>query len=110
MTYVVTEQCINCKYTNCAGVCPTDAFREGRNFLAIDPDDCIDCRLCVAECPVNAIFAEEDLPADQGVFLGAKHRVVRKLESHCEPQKAIARCRLLGNGTRQAAFTAALVY
>lgn len=70
MTYVVTEQCINCKYTNCAGVCPTDAFREGQNFLVIDPDDCIDCGLCVPECPVNAIFAEEDLPSDQGVFLG----------------------------------------
>ena len=65
MTFVVTESCIRCKYTDCVDVCPTDAFREGLNFLAIDPDDCIDCALCVPECPVEAIFAEEDVPLDQ---------------------------------------------
>ena len=65
MTFVVTESCIKCKYTDCVDVCPVDAFREGPNFLAIDPDECIDCAVCVPECPVNAIFAEEDVPADQ---------------------------------------------
>lgn len=65
MTYVVTENCIKCKYTDCVEVCPVDCFHEGPNFLAIDPDECIDCSLCVAECPANAIFMEEDLPADQ---------------------------------------------
>jgi ferredoxin len=65
MTYVVTESCIRCKYTDCVEVCPVDCFREGPNFLAIDPDECIDCNLCVAECPVEAIFAEDDLPDDQ---------------------------------------------
>lgn len=69
MTHVVTEACINCKYTACVGVCPVDAFREGVNFLAIDPDDCIDCALCVVECPVEAILAESDLPADQRDFI-----------------------------------------
>jgi ferredoxin len=57
MTYVVTESCIRCKYTDCVDVCPVDCFREGPNFLVIDPDECIDCTLCVAECPVEAIFA-----------------------------------------------------
>jgi ferredoxin len=65
MTHVVTEACIRCKYTDCVDVCPVDCFREGPNFLTIDPDECIDCAVCIPECPVNAIYAEEDLPADQ---------------------------------------------
>jgi len=68
MTYVVTESCIRCKYTDCVDVCPVDCFREGPNFLVIDPDECIDCTLCVAECPVEAIFAEDDVPEDQRQF------------------------------------------
>ena len=66
MTYVVTEACIKCKYTDCVDVCPVDCFHEGPNFLVIDPDECIDCTLCVAECPAEAIFAEDDVPKDQG--------------------------------------------
>jgi len=69
MTYVVTENCIRCKYTDCVDVCPVDAFHEGTNFLVIDPDDCIDCDLCVVECPADAIFAEDDLPLDQEKFI-----------------------------------------
>ncbi|MDE2585120.1 MAG: ferredoxin family protein [Betaproteobacteria bacterium] len=65
MTYVVTENCIRCKYTDCVDVCPVDCFREGPNFLAIDPQECIDCSLCVAECPAEAIFSEDDVPMDQ---------------------------------------------
>ena len=65
MTYVVTESCIKCKYTDCVDVCPVDCFREGPNMLVIDPDECIDCTLCVAECPVEAIFAEDDVPPEQ---------------------------------------------
>lgn len=65
MTYVVTETCIKCKYTDCVDVCPVDCFREGPNFLTIDPDECIDCAVCIPECPVNAIYAEEDVPKDQ---------------------------------------------
>ena len=65
MTHVVTEACINCKYTDCVDVCPVDCFLEGPNFLTIDPDECIDCAVCIPECPVNAIYAEEDLPKDQ---------------------------------------------
>ena len=69
MTYVVTESCIRCKYTDCVDVCPVDCFREGPNMLVIDPDECIDCTLCVAECPVEAIFAEDDVPAPQKEFI-----------------------------------------
>lgn len=69
MTYVVTENCINCKYSDCVEVCPVDCFHEGPNFLAIDPEECIDCSLCVAECPAEAIFAEDDVPDDQRDFI-----------------------------------------
>ena len=64
MTYVVAEPCIKCKFTDCVAVCPVAAFREGVNFLVIDPDVCIDCDLCVPECPVSAIFAEDDVPEE----------------------------------------------
>ncbi len=69
MTFVVTENCIRCKYTDCVDVCPVDCFHEGPNFLVIDPEECIDCQLCVPECPVNAIYDEQDLPDDQQDFL-----------------------------------------
>ena len=69
MTYVVGENCIRCKLTDCVEVCPVDCFYEGPNFLVIDPDECIDCDLCVPECPVDAIYAEDDLPEDQAEFL-----------------------------------------
>jgi ferredoxin len=65
MTHIVTEACIRCKYTDCVDVCPVDCFREGPNFLTIDPDECIDCAVCIPECPVNAILPEEDVPVDQ---------------------------------------------
>jgi ferredoxin len=62
MTYVVTDNCIRCKYTDCVDVCPVDCFHEGPNFLVIDPEECIDCTLCEPECPAEAIFAEDDVP------------------------------------------------
>ena len=69
MTFIVTESCIRCKYTDCVEVCPVDCFHEGPNFLVIDPEECIDCALCEPECPVDAIFAEDDLPDDQSEFI-----------------------------------------
>lgn len=75
MTYVVAEPCIKCKYTDCVSVCPVDAFREGANFLAIDPDVCIDCDLCVPECPVNAIFPQDDLPDHWAEYLELNARL-----------------------------------
>ena len=69
MAFVVTDNCIQCKYTDCVAVCPADAFHEGPNFLAIHPTDCIDCGLCVPECRANAIFQEDELPEGQDVFI-----------------------------------------
>ncbi|MCC6473576.1 MAG: ferredoxin family protein [Burkholderiales bacterium] len=69
MTHVVTEACIKCKYTDCVDVCPVDCFKEGPNMLVIDPDECIDCAVCIPECPVEAIFAEEDVPSEQHSFI-----------------------------------------
>jgi len=62
MPYVVTEPCINCKHTDCVEVCPVDCFYEGPNFLAIQPDECIDCNACVPVCPVEAIYPGDQVP------------------------------------------------
>lgn len=78
MTFVVTESCIRCKYTDCVEVCPVDCFREGPNFLVIDPDECIDCNLCVPECPVEAIYAEDDVPEDQKEFIKLNEELSKK--------------------------------
>jgi ferredoxin len=78
MTYVVTENCIKCKYTDCVEVCPVDCFHEGPNLLVIDPDECIDCTLCEPECPANAIFSEDDLPADQEQFLALNAELAKE--------------------------------
>ncbi len=69
MAFVVTDNCILCKYTDCVEVCPVDCFYEGPNFLVIDPDECIDCALCEPECPAEAIYEEGDVPADQQHFV-----------------------------------------
>jgi len=60
MTYAVTDNCIKCKYMDCVEVCPVDCFYEGENMLVIDPDECIDCGVCVPECPADAIFPDTD--------------------------------------------------
>ena len=78
MTHVVLENCIRCKYTDCVDVCPVDCFREGPNMLVIDPDECIDCAVCIPECPVDAIKAEEDVPQAQMHFV--------KLNAELTPQ------------------------
>lgn len=69
MPFVVTENCIKCKYTDCVEVCPVDCFHEGPNFLVIDPDECIDCTLCEPECPAKAIYPEDDVPAGQEALI-----------------------------------------
>jgi ferredoxin len=78
MTHVVAEPCIKCKYTDCVAVCPVDCFHEGMNFLAIDPETCIDCALCPPECPTEAIFAEEDLPEKWHDFIEINARLAQE--------------------------------
>ena len=62
MTHVVTSACVQCKYQDCVAVCPVECFREADEYLVIDPDECIDCGACTPECPVDAIFDENELP------------------------------------------------
>jgi ferredoxin len=92
MTFVVTESCIKCKYTDCVNVCPVDCFHEGPNFLVIDPDVCIDCQLCVPECPVDAIFPDTELPEAQTQFLKLNAELTRSwpviLKSKAPPADA----------------------
>ena len=72
MTYVVLENCIKCKHTDCVEVCPVDCFHEGPNFLVIDPEECIDCGVCEPECPAEAIVADTDPAADDFLALNAE--------------------------------------
>ena len=67
MTYLVTDNCIKCKHTDCVSVCPVDCFYEADNFLAINPDECIDCGVCEPECPANAIVADNAIPAEEAI-------------------------------------------
>ena len=90
MTHVVSESCIQCKYTDCVTVCPVDCFREGENFLVIDPEECIDCSLCVAECPANAIYAADDLPEDQKQFIALNAELAKQWKPIVEKKDAPA--------------------
>ncbi|MGC4028108.1 MAG: ferredoxin family protein [Steroidobacteraceae bacterium] len=76
MTYVVTEKCIRCKYTDCVSVCPVDCFYEGENMLAINPDECIDCGVCVPECPAEAIIPDNAEEASRWLDLNTKMSAV----------------------------------
>ena len=78
MTYIITENCIKCKYTDCVEVCPVDCFHEGPNFLVINPDECIDCALCEPECPIDAIISDENITDDNRKFLEINERLSKK--------------------------------
>lgn len=78
MAYVVTDNCIRCKYTDCVEVCPVDCFHEGPNFLVIDPEECIDCTLCVPECPIDAIYAEDDVPNDMTDYIALNAELAKE--------------------------------
>jgi ferredoxin len=77
MAFIVTESCVNCRYTDCVEVCPVDCFHAGPNFLVIDPDECIDCTLCVAECPVEAICDAAEVPEGQEHFIELNARYAK---------------------------------
>lgn len=89
MAFVVTENCIKCKFTDCVDVCPVDCFHEGPNFLVIDPEECIDCTLCEPECPANAIFAEDEVPEDQQAFIELNAQLAKKWPIITEVKSAL---------------------
>tara|TARA_Y200000002_G_scaffold195439_1_gene161465 strand:+ start:62 stop:667 length:606 start_codon:yes stop_codon:yes gene_type:complete len=89
MTYVVTESCIKCKYTDCVEVCPVDCFYEGPEFLVIHPDECIDCGLCVPECPIEAIYPDDELPNDQIEFVEINAKLADVYENITEAKEPL---------------------
>ena len=90
MTFVVGSACVGCKDTHCVNVCPVDCFYEGPNMLVINPDECIDCALCEPECPVEAIYSEDELPVDQIPFLELNARLAEKYDNIVEDKLAMA--------------------
>jgi ferredoxin len=76
MTYIVNDACIRCKYTDCVEVCPVDCFHEGENMLVIDPEVCIDCGVCVAECPAKAILPDTDPEGEKWVEFNSQYSKV----------------------------------
>jgi len=79
MAFVVTAPCHGCKYTDCVVVCPCDCFREGEQMLFIDPECCIDCEACAAECPTSAIFHEDNVPAEWREFVALNREMAAVL-------------------------------
>ena len=90
MTFVVGDNCIKCKHTDCVEVCPVDCFYEGPNMLVINPDECIDCALCEPECPVDAIFAEDEVPDNQVEFIALNAELSKKWPNITEMKPAPA--------------------
>ncbi len=90
MAYIVAEPCIKCKYTDCVDVCPVDCFREGENFLVINPDECIDCGACVPECPTEAIFEESELPEKWAEYVEINARLSATWPVITEKKDALA--------------------
>ena len=89
MTYLVTENCIKCKHTDCVTVCPVDCFYEGPNFLVINPDECIDCGVCVPECPINAIIEDTNLDHDIPFWVDINKRLSTKWPNITKKKSAL---------------------
>ena len=81
MASVVTEPCVNCKYTDCVVVCPVDCFYESEDMLFIDPESCVCCQACIPECPVNAIYVEEEVPAPWHSYIALNAERVKQCPS-----------------------------
>ncbi len=77
MTFIVTDACIQCKYTDCVEVCPMDCFLEGPNYLVINPETCIDCSICVGQCPVNAIVSADEVNDAQRPYIALNAELAR---------------------------------
>ena len=101
MTFVVTEACIRCKYTDCVSVCPVDCFHEGPNFLVIDPDVCIDCAVCVPECPVSAIVADHEVTEAQTPYLELNARYAKEWPVISQAQDPLPDAEAWANVTRK---------
>ena len=91
MTHVVAEPCFGCKYTDCVVVCPVECFYEGEQMLYIHPEECIDCEACVPECPVEAIFHEDNLPEEWKDFTAAECRDGADAARHHRKERAARR-------------------
>jgi len=89
MTFLVTENCIKCKHTDCVEVCPVDCFYEGPNFLAINPDECIDCGVCVPECPINAIVEDTNLDHNIPFWIDLNKRLSTKWPNITKKKSAL---------------------
>ena len=89
MAFIVTESCIECKHTDCVEVCPVDCFHEGPNFLVINPEECIDCSLCEPECPIEAIYADDELPSDQIEFIEINLKLSEVYENITEAKEPL---------------------
>lgn len=75
MAYIVTESCIRCRYMDCIDPCPVECFHVGPEFIVIDPEVCIDCNLCVIECPVDAIYSDKNIPDNQIIFIDINRKL-----------------------------------
>lgn len=92
MTYLVNDNCIKCKHTDCVEVCPVDCFYEGENMLVINPDECIDCGVCQPECPVDAIITDSQDPNDIFYTLNLKYsntwpNIISKKDAYPDAEK-----------------------
>ena len=94
MTYIVTDSCIDCKYTDCAAVCPVEAFHEGPNLLLINPDVCIDCDACIPECPVEAIYSDTSYPPEYEPW------IAKNAEAEKYPIISVKKPALYGEGCK----------
>lgn len=93
MAHVVTSACFGCKYTDCVVVCPVESFREGEQMVFIDPEVCVVCDACTSECPVGAIYAEEDVPAAEFEFIALNAEMAAKLPPIVSKKRPLAECR-----------------
>ena len=89
MTTVVTDKCSGCRFTDCISVCPLECFHYDEQMLYIDPGDCIDCGACLPECPVHAIYEEEDLPQGQEKWVQINAERAPGLPSCTEPMEPL---------------------
>lgn len=90
MAFVVTQPCFGCKYTDCVVVCPADCFHEGENMLYIDPMECVDCGACEPECPVEAIFHEDNVPPQWREFVGLNAEMAPQCPSIVQKKPPLA--------------------